>query len=77
MNKELKKHKGGIPSDAIFVGRGTKSGNPFHIGANGDRATVIRKHADWFRDQHRLLRSLNELRGSNLVCFCAPLVVRI
>jgi hypothetical protein len=39
----------------------------------GDRATVIAKHESWLRDQHHLLRALDELRGCDLVCFCAPL----
>ena len=47
-------------------------GNPFRIGADGNRATVIAKHARWLRDQHHLLRALDELRGKDLLCFCAP-----
>ncbi len=26
----------------------------------------------WLADQHHLLRALDELRGHDLVCFCAP-----
>ena len=37
-----------------------------------ERATVIAKHARWLRDQHHLLRALDELRGKDLLCFCAP-----
>ena len=48
-------------------------GNPFRIGPDGDRATVIAKHERWLADQHNLLRALDELRGRDLVCFCAPL----
>jgi hypothetical protein len=47
-------------------------GNPFRIGVDGDRATVIVKHARWLRDQHHLLRALDELRDKDLLCFCAP-----
>ena len=47
-------------------------GNPFRIGVDGDRAAVIAKHARWLRDQHHLLRALDELRGKDLLCFCAP-----
>jgi hypothetical protein len=46
--------------------------NPFKIGQDGDRAGVIAKHETWLRDQHNLLRSIGELRGKDLVCFCAP-----
>jgi hypothetical protein len=68
----LNKHIYGIPTGARYIGRGSKWGNRFVIGRGGDRATVIAKHERWFADQHDLLRSLNELRGCDLVCFCAP-----
>jgi hypothetical protein len=73
MCRVLNKHKTGVPSGAVYIGRGSKWGNPFHTGADGDRATVIAKHESWLRDQHHLLRALDELRGCDLVCFCAPL----
>jgi len=73
MCRVLKKHKTGVPSGAVYIGRGSKWGNPFRIGADGDRATVIAKHESWLRDQHHLLQALDELRGCDLVCFCAPL----
>jgi hypothetical protein len=57
---------------AIQIGRGNKWDNSFRIGVDGDRATVIAKHARWLRDQHHLLRTLDELRGKDLFCFRAP-----
>ena len=39
---------------------------------DGDRAAVIAKHECWLRNQHHLLRALDELRGHDLLCFCAP-----
>ena len=68
----LNKHKAGVPVASVYIGRGNKWGNPFRIGADGDRAAVIAKHEAWLRDQHHLLRALGELRGCDLVCFCAP-----
>jgi hypothetical protein len=68
----LNKHTAGRCTDAIYIGRGSKWGNPFRIGADGDRATVIAKHARWLRDQHHLMRALDELRGKDLLRFCAP-----
>jgi hypothetical protein len=50
---------------------GSKWGNPFRIGADGDRAAVIAKHERWLRGQHHLLWALDELRGRDLICFCA------
>ncbi len=71
MYRVLNKHAAGRHHGAIYIGRGSKWGNPFRIGVDGDRAAVIAKHARWLRDQHHLLRALDELRGKDLLCFCA------
>jgi hypothetical protein len=76
MCRVLNKHAAGKHHGAIYIGRGSKWGNPFRIGADGDRAAVIAKHARWLRDQHHLLRALDELRGKDLLCFCAPAAPR-
>jgi len=73
----LNKHRDIIPADAFYGGRGGPLGNPFVIGRDGDRATVIAKHEAWFRDQHHLLRRLDEFRGRDGVCFCAPLACHL
>ena len=72
MCRILNKHEVGVPAGAVYIGRGSKWGNAFRIGPDGDRAAVIAKYAGWLRDQHHLLRGLDELRGRDLVCFCAP-----
>ena len=64
-----------VPPGAVYVGRGRGSvwGNPFEIGKDGDRAEVIAKHREWFLAQPELVeRARRELRGKDLVCFCAP-----
>jgi Domain of unknown function (DUF4326) len=73
MCRVLNRRKSGIPAGAVYIGRGSKWGNPFRIGPDGDRATVIAKYERWLRDQHHLLRAPDDLRGLHLVCFCAPL----
>ena len=73
MCKVLNKRVNGVPAGAVYIGRGSKWGNPFRIGPDGDRAAVIAKHERWLADQHNLLRALDKLRGRDLVCFCAPL----
>lgn len=62
-----------IPPGAVYIGRGSKWGNPFRIGPDGSRDDVIRKHEARLHNQHRLLRALDELRDCDLVCYCAPL----
>ena len=71
MCRVLNKRKAGARAEAVYVGRGSKWGNPFRIGPDGDRAAVIAKHERWLADQHHLLRALDELRRRDLVC--APL----
>jgi hypothetical protein len=72
MCKVFNRHAVGAPASAVYIGRGSKWGNPLKIGQDGDRAAVIAKHETWLRDQHDLLRSISELRGKDLMCFCAP-----
>ena len=40
----LNKHKHGIPQGAIYIGRGSKWGNPFVIGKDGSRDEYRRCH---------------------------------
>lgn len=57
----------------VYIGRGSKWGNPYRIGIDGDRAEVIRKYEVWIRGQKHLMDSLHELDGKVLGCFCHPL----
>lgn len=72
MCRVLNRHRDAIPPTAIYIGRGSPGGNPFRIGADGDRPAVIAKYEAWLRDQPNLLKRLDDLRGRSLVCFCAP-----
>jgi hypothetical protein len=54
------------------VGRPSKWGNPFVIGRDGSRDDVIAKYRTWVVQQPALMAALHELRGKNLVCWCAP-----
>jgi hypothetical protein len=73
MPRVLNEVRGTIGSNAVYVGRPTKWGNPFRIGPDGTRAEVIAKHKAWLMAQPKLLAQLGELRGKDLVCYCAPL----
>ena len=37
MSRVLNKHEVGVPAGAVYIGRGSKWGNPFRIGPDGDR----------------------------------------
>jgi hypothetical protein len=57
----------------VYVGRGSKWGNIFVIGRDGDREEVIRKYREWILENDYLLSCLSELKDKVLGCFCKPL----
>lgn len=63
--------RNGVPEGAVYVGRPSKWGNPYVIGRNGDRAEVIKLFRRYLTTRTDL--DLEELRGRDLVCWCAPL----
>lgn len=56
----------------VYIGRPSNWGNPFVIGRDGSREEVIEKYRAWLASQPELLDALDELRGRDLVCWCAP-----
>jgi len=87
MPKVLNKRTDIIPADAVYVGRPSKWGNPFRIGerhpADGHRLTreealelyrnALPQMLKVKRDDGTTILDLAELRGKDLVCWCAPL----
>lgn len=57
----------------VYIGRGSRWGNPFVIDAPGTRAEVIALYRDWLVKQPSLMEQLEGLRGKRLGCFCKPL----
>lgn len=55
-----------------YIGRGSKWGNPFHIGQHGTREEVIALYRNYLLNSP-LLSHLSELRGKTLGCHCKPL----
>lgn len=68
MPRVLNRHRDEVPHDAVYVGRGTPWGNPFHVGRDGPRAVVLKK----FEREVLPTLDLAPLRGRDLVCSCAP-----
>jgi hypothetical protein len=62
----------------VYVGRPSALGNPYSIGQDGGRATVIQSYRRWLwrrlqAKDSRVLAALRELsEDSVLVCWCAP-----
>jgi Domain of unknown function (DUF4326) len=62
------------PAGAVYVGRPTIYGNPFPIGKDGQEACVARYEEWLYAPEQAALReqATSELRGRDLVCWCAP-----
>ena len=56
----------------IYIGRGTKWGNPFVIGRDGNREEVIELYRKYAANNPEIISSLYELRGKRLGCSCKP-----
>jgi len=74
MPRVLNKKRDLIPlGSSVFIGRPSPFGNPFVIGPDGSREDVINKfHLYLVNTPELLARVRAELRGMDLVCFCAP-----
>ncbi len=55
----------------VYIGRPSKWGNPFKIGADGTREEVIEKYRNYIQDSY-LLDHIQELKGKTLGCYCKP-----
>jgi hypothetical protein len=57
----------------VYIGRGSKWGNPYRIGEHGTRDDVIQLYRAHMLTSPTLLADLHELANKRLGCFCAPL----
>ena len=60
-------------SNDVYIGRGSKWGNPFIIGQHGNRKEVIAKYKKRLLNSEYHMDCLYELKGKTLVCYCSPL----
>jgi hypothetical protein len=73
MPKVWNKRDPETPTDAVYVGRPSKWGNPFVIGRDGDRDEVIEAYEHWLDHQMTIDPwFLRGLKGKDLVCWCVP-----
>ena len=76
MPKVWNKRDKNVPKDAVYVGRPSKWGNPFTVERYG-RGTAIQMFAEWIGHHENAGFKLGvdaklELKGKDLVCWCAP-----
>jgi hypothetical protein len=77
----LRGRRGVLPEGAVYIGgpvyrgpwrlQGSKWANPFRPGRDGTREEVIAKYERWLHETG-LIHDVHELRGKDLVCWCAP-----
>jgi hypothetical protein len=72
MVNKVKFIKDSKEANDVYIGRGSKWGNPFIIGKDGDRELVISKYAEYLVSKPELMRDIKSLKDKNLVCFCSP-----
>jgi hypothetical protein len=63
----------------VYIGRQTRTGlkkskwhNPFIIGKDGDRETIIEMYREYLKVRPDLIAALPELKGKMLGCWCKP-----
>lgn len=56
----------------VYIGRPSIWGNPFIVGKDGNRNTVIKKYLNYVLMNDKLLSELKYLKGKRLGCFCKP-----
>ena len=56
----------------VYIGRPGKWGNPYIIGPDGTREEVIEKYEEWVRSSPTMMRTLHQLKGKVLGCWCDP-----
>lgn len=57
----------------VYIGRGSKWGNPFVIGKNGDREAVIALYRKYLWQKIKSTRDdFQNIQGQTLGCFCKP-----
>src|SRR6478609_5844179 len=66
------------PPDSVYVGRPTRWGNPFVVENGRGRETAVAMHKTWLLSMLEKTPGLQEeleaeLRGKDLICWCAPL----
>ena len=59
------------PAGAIYVGRPTRWGNPFPVGAQRSQADAVARYRRWVEERPTLVdEARRRLAGHDLVCWC-------
>lgn len=73
MPKLYNKRDVNVPKDAVYIGRPSVYGNPYIVNRDGTREEVCALYESWVKNFPELLDAIRKnLRGKDLVCWCAP-----
>ncbi|ADC73234.1 conserved hypothetical protein (plasmid) [Thioalkalivibrio sp. K90mix] len=73
MPRVLNKHRDSRSPGSVYIGRPSRWGNPFVVGRDGTREEVVARYREWLLARpEKMEAARRELRGRDLVCFCAP-----
>ena len=72
MPRVLNRKTDKIPEDSVYIGRPSKWGNPYYLKRGRDRDHAVNLYRKWLLTNEELMADLEELRGKDLVCWCAP-----
>jgi hypothetical protein len=73
MPRVLNKRIHGIPAGAVYVGRPSAFGNPFPMQTEAERGAVCEQFEHMLLNKPTLIAKVKaELKGKDLVCWCAP-----
>lgn len=71
--KVLNKYRDIVTPEDVYIGRPSKWGNPFALTTAQPRELAIVKYKQYLdANPHLKAQAKKELKGKNLVCFCAP-----
>ena len=56
----------------VYIGRGSKWGNPFRIGVHGNRKECIEKYREYLYNSEKLIECTPQLKNKRLGCYCSP-----
>lgn len=74
MPRVLNKYKIKKNHPGVYIGRPSPYGNPFVVGKDGTRDEVVDKFEQLFLSNPKAIEIVKKnLRGMDLICFCAPL----
>lgn len=72
-NRRLRDEDGAmVDGNRVYVGRGTRWGNPYYIGMFGDRHDVVELYREFISKHPEYVDALAEREPDILVCSCAP-----